>query len=105
MSNSIEISNGTLSVDTAKYIAILERQIKEIKKKEEEIKQAILEAMESSGVVKLETDDMVITYVGATDSEKFDSKSFRKSHPDLYDDYVKITKVNAYIKIRLKDEG
>ena len=83
-------------------MAEFERQAKEIKAKEDELKQRILEEMESNGILKIETDDLVISYVAPTSRESFDSKAFRKANPDLYDEYVSISSVKASVRMKLK---
>ena len=100
----------TVSADTAllqpeisKKIADFERQIKEIKQAEDELKAKILEEMERKGLIKVKTDDLAITYVAPADRESFDSKKFREDHADLYDEYIKMTPVKASIRIKVVD--
>ena len=87
---------------TAKHIAEFEKMAKEIKTKEDELKKAILTEMESKGIIKLETDELTISYVAATDRETFDSKKLRADNPDLYDEYIKISTVKPSVRIKLK---
>ena len=87
---------------TAKHIAEFEKMAKEIKAKEDELKKAILTEMESKGIIKLETDELTISYVAATDRETFDSKKLRADNPDLYDEYIKISTVKPSVRIKLK---
>ena len=100
----IKIENNLpiLDNDTAFQIADFERQIKILEDKEKKMKQAILEEMEAKGFVKVETDDLLITYVASTDREKFDSKTFRAENPDLYDEYVSMVPVKSSIRIKVK---
>lgn len=104
MNEIIRIENGTpvLDAETAANIAFFEKAIKDIKEQEEALKKAILEAMERNNVVKVETDALTINYIAKTDRETFDSKTFRKDHADLYDEYVKITPVKPSIRIKVK---
>lgn len=94
--------NAVLDPVTADLLANFEKQVKEIKKKEDEVKSLVLEAMENNGIVKVETDALTINYIAKTDRETFDSKTFRKDHADLYDEYVKITPVKPSIRINVK---
>ena len=87
---------------TAKHIAEFEKMAKDIKAKEDELKKAILTEMESKGIIKLETDELTISYVAATDRETFDSKKLRADNPDLYDEYIKISTVKPSVRIKLK---
>jgi len=92
-----------LDPETSRRIADFERKMKEIQRVEDEIRRAILEEMQEKKIIKLETDDLVISYIAATDRQTFDTKAFRKDQPDLYDEYIKISPVKESIKIRLKE--
>ena len=100
----ITVQNEVAMLDatTAKQIAKFEKMAKEIKAKEDEIKKAILEEMESRGIIKLETDDLTIRYVAPTERETLDAKTLRQEAPDIYDTYVKLSPVKPSIRITLK---
>lgn len=98
----VENDIALLNDETSKKIAEIEAALKEIKEKEDELKQAILNEMESKGIIKLETDDLIINYIAPTDRETFDSKTFKTYHQDLYDEYVKMTPVKSSVRIKLK---
>lgn len=100
----ITISQGVALLDaqTAVRIAEFERKAKEIKDAEDALKKEILEEMAEKGIIKIETDDMTITYVAPTDRESFDSKRLRIERPDLYDEYVNISPVKASVRVKLK---
>lgn len=104
MNDLITITNGTaiLDVEASKKIADFERKLKEIKEKEDELKKAILEEMESKAILRIETEEITITYVGQTDRETFDSKKFRAEHEDLFDEYVKLSPVKSSVRIKVK---
>lgn len=100
----IKIENGIslLDIEVSNKISEFEKQIKELKVQEDELKKNILNEMEEKGLLKLETDSLIISYVAPTERETFDSKSFRKSNPDLYDDYVNFSPVKSSIRIKVK---
>ena len=100
----IRIKEGTpeLSLTASKQIAKFEQAIKELKEKEEELKQAILNEMENKNILKVETDYLVINYIAPFDREDLDKKRFREDHQDIYDEYVKMTPVKSSIRIKLK---
>ena len=60
--------------------------------------------MEEKGIIKIETDDLIINYIAPTDRETLDSKSLRQDHPQLYDAYIKMTPVKSSIRIKVKSE-
>lgn len=98
----IENELATLDAETSAKIAEFERQMKVIKEQEDELRQAILNEMEEKNIIKLETDDLVITYVAPTDRETFNSKKFKADHQDLYDEYVTISPVKSSIRLKVK---
>lgn len=100
----ITVSQGVALLDaqTAVRIAEFERKAKEIKEAEDALKKEILEEMEAKGIVKVETEEMTITYVAPTDRETFDSKRLRAENPSLYDEYINISPVKASVRVKLK---
>lgn len=99
---TIENGNAVLNAEISLQIAEFERQVKSIKAQEETLKKAILKAMEDNNIIRLETDDITVSYVASTDRETLDSKSLRNDLPDIYDEYIKITKVKPSIRIKVK---
>lgn len=99
----IEQNTALLNPNVSSKLAEFERMAKEIKAKQDELKQRILAEMEMHGILKIETDELTITYVAPTSRETFDSKAFRKDNPDLYDEYVKITDVSASVRMKVKE--
>ena len=104
MNELITIEHGTpiLNADTANKIANFESAMKELKAKEDELKKAILAEMEQKNIVKIDGEKVAITYIAPTDRETLDSKSLRADLPEIYDTYVKMSKVKSSIRIKLK---
>jgi regulator of replication initiation timing len=98
----VENEIGILDTEVSKKVAEFEKAIKEIKEKEEELKQNILTEMENKNILKLETDDLMITYIAPAERETFDSKKFREENSDLYDEYVKFSPVKSSIRVKVK---
>ena len=101
---TMEGTDAVLTPSAASMIAYFERQLKLMKAKEDELKQRILEEMESKGIVSIKSPDLTISYVAPTTRETFDSKAFRKDHPDLYDEYVSISMVKASVRMKVVSE-
>ena len=99
---TIKDGNALLDVETSAKIAEFERKMKEIKEAEDALKQGILKEMEQKGILKVETEEMTISYVAPTDRETFDSKRFKFDHPDMFDEYVKMSPVKASVRIKVK---
>lgn len=99
-----EGNTALLNHDVAVKLAEFERMAKEVKAKQDELKQKILEEMESKGIVSIKSPELTISYVAPTTRETFDSKTFRKDHPDLYDQYVNISMVKASVRMKVVSE-
>ena len=104
MNELITIEHGTpiLHADIANKIASFESAMKELKAKEDELKKAILAEMEQKNIVKIDGEKVAITYIAPTDRETLDSKRLRADLPEIYDTYVKMSKVKSSIRIKLK---
>ena len=99
-----ENNTALLNRDVAVKLAEFERMAKEVKAKQDELKQRILEEMESKGIVSIKTPELTISYVAPTTRETFDSKTFRKDHPDLYDQYINISLVKGSVRMKVVSE-
>lgn len=103
----IEIKGETsvLNETTANTLALYQQKIAELKAKEDEIKKAILEEMESKNIIKLDNEYLTISYIAPTTRETFDTKKLKKDDINLYDKYVNISPVKSSIRIKVKDNG
>ena len=101
----VEEDKAVLMPSASAMLAEFERQVKAIKAKQDELKQRILAEMEAHGILKIETDELTITYVAPASRETFDSKAFRKDNPDLYDEYVRMTDVSASVRMKVKGDA
>ena len=91
-----------LTSDTSKKIAEIEIKMKELKVKEEELKQMILKEMEEKNLLKLDAEELSISYIAPSERETFDSKALKEELPDVYDNYIKFSPVKSSIRIKLK---
>ena len=105
MNDLITYENGNyiLKQGVGRRLAEYEKIIKRLKEQEDELKNSIMTAMEECGVIKIDTDDVTVSYIAATARESFDSKKFKKDKPDLYDEYCNLKPVQASIRIKLKE--
>lgn len=97
----IKIENGQLAPITIEAIKTFETQMKTIKEQYDNFKSALLNAMEQNGIIKLEAENLKISYIAETERETFDSKQFKADMPDLYDEYVKFSKVKPSVRIKV----
>lgn len=100
----IRIENEIAILDplVSERVADFERKIKLLKEEEDKLKEEILKEMEKNQILKIDTPDILISYIAPTDRETFDSKTFREENQELYDEYVKMTPVKSSIRIKVK---
>lgn len=100
----IKVENGIVSASE-----MLEQEALEIKRLEELLKAkkdnltlTLLDEMQKHDIKKIETPDVIISYIDETEVEYFDKAKFKEDYPDLYDDYITFKKKKSYIAIRTK---
>ena len=105
MKNLIKITTegALISTQAAKSLAEWETELKKLKKQEDDLKQQILAEMEEKGILRLDTDYLTISYIPESDRETLDVAELRSDRPEVYDDYVKMTKVKSSIRIKVKN--
>lgn len=88
----------------AEELVKIEIAMKDLKKREDELKAALLEEMEREDILSLENEiyGISVKRIDAYDRETFDSKKFKADQPDLYDQYIRMTSVKPSIRITVK---
>ena len=102
MNDLIKIENGAIAQKTVDYITAVETQMKALKDQYDQFKAELLTAMEQNGIDKVEIGNLRINYIGETTRETFDSKQFKQDMPDLYNEYVKFSKVKPSVRIKVE---
>ena len=83
-------------------LKMIDEEEKELKEKKEKIREILLKEMEDKNILKLENENISITYKAPTERETFRTKDFKKDLPDLYDAYVEFTPVKSSLVIKIK---
>lgn len=83
-------------------ITTLKRKKQELENQEKALNQKLVEAMEQYGVKSFENDVIKMTYVAPTTRSTIDSTKLKKDHPDIAEQYTKISKVSASVRVTLK---
>lgn len=102
MDGIIKFEDGKLAQQTVDYITAIESQMKVLKEQYDAFKTELLNAMEQNGIVKFESENLKINYIAETTRETFDSKQFKADMPDLFNEYVKFSKVKPSIRIKVE---
>lgn len=90
----------------ANQVSKLELQLanfKELEKQYKDAKQKLHDAMEEYDIKKFETDVVTITRILPGERKSFDSTRFKKDHPDLADEYQKVSKTKGSVRIKVKE--
>lgn len=83
-------------------LRMIDEEKKELKRKEDAIRETLLKEMEDKGILKIADENISITYKAPTERETFRTKDFKKDLPDLYDTYVEFTPVKSSLLIKIK---
>jgi regulator of replication initiation timing len=101
MNDIIKFEDGKLSQQAVDFITAVETKMKALKEQYDQFKNDLLTVMEQNGIIKIESDNVTINYIAETTRETFDSKKFGEDFPDLYDEYIKFTKVKASVRVKV----
>lgn len=104
MKSMIKLENGEygLASDAINTIVEIEKQIKDLKALQDSYKENLLKEMEENNVLKVDTEELLISYVAPSTRETLDSKKLKEDLPDIYDLYVKFTDVKSSLRIKVK---
>lgn len=83
-------------------LKMIDEEKRELKRKEDAIRETLLKEMEDKNILKLENENISITYKAPTERETFRTVKFKKDLPDLYDTYVEFTPVKGSLVIKIK---
>ena len=83
-------------------LKMIDEEEKKVKEKKEKIREILLKEMEDKNILKLENENISITYKAPTERETFRTVKFKKDLPDLYDTYVEFTPVKSSLLIKIK---
>lgn len=100
--NELITKEGLLTPEVQNQIVAFEKQAKAVKEAQDKLKEAILKEMEEKGIIKLDSEELTITYIAPTYSEKFDSKALKADNEELYNKYIKLSKVKSSVRIKVK---
>lgn len=83
-------------------LKMIDEEKRELKRKEDAIRETLLKEMEDKGIIKISDENISITYKAPTERETFRTAKFKKDLPDLYDTYVEFTPVKSSLLIKIK---
>ena len=80
----------------------IEVQKKALDKEYKKFKSALLDGMETYGLKKVDTDDLLVTYVEETERLDIDRDRLWAEHKDIAFECQKFTKVKASVRITVR---
>lgn len=83
-------------------IANIATEKKRLEDEDEKMREELEHAMDVYGVDSFENEFVKITHVEPTTKVTVDSKKLKADHPDIYDEYSKVSNVKGYVKITVK---
>lgn len=99
--NKPETSLQTVDEQTLAHFGNVLKQIAELEKSIEPIREQIKAEMEKRKILALKADNVSVTYVAPTKRETFDTKRFKAENVDLYKQYTKTSEVKSSIRIKV----
>lgn len=100
----IKNENGNMVVAPSAISRIreIEVQKKALEKEYKKFKAVLLEGMEENGLTKVDTEDLLISYVEPTERLVIDSDRLWKEHKDIAFECQKFTPVKASVRITVR---
>ena len=106
--NEIEIKDKQMIVanELIEGVKEIERRVKLLKEKEQNMKDKFLKAMEENNIKSWTSPDetLKITRIEGGINTRFDSKRFAEEHHDLYVEYQVDTKVKPSLRITVRSD-
>lgn len=93
-----------LIADQISKLEIQLAQVKQLQDQYKEAKKKLHDAMEAYDIKKFETDHVVITRILPGERKSLDSKKLKEDHPEIAEQYQKITKTKGSVRIKLKED-
>ena len=94
--------NYQLADTIVSELKLIDEQEKKLKETKEKIREILLKEMEEKNILKLNNENISITYIAPTERETFRTAKLKKDLPDLYDAYVEFTPVKSSLLIKIK---
>lgn len=94
--------NYQLADTIVSELKLIYEQEKKLKETKEKIREILLKEMEKNNILKLNNENISVTYIAPTERETFRTAKLKKDLPELYDTYVEFTPVKSSLLIKIK---
>ena len=101
----LSVGNEELIIECERQIVELQKQIKLMETQTLFVREQLMYAVEKSGVNhhELGGGQLLITYVPKGEKKTLDIEKLKEEQPEIYEKYLKTTKVKEQLRIKLRD--
>ena len=91
----------TIANDVVQEVIRIERELKELKDKQTELREGLLKQMQDHNIKSFKTDGLSLTRKLATTKTSLDSKMLQEKYPDIYNECLKTSEVKESLLIKI----
>lgn len=91
----------TIANDVVQEVIRIERELKELKDKQTELREGLLKQMQDYNIKSFKTDGLSLTRKLATTKTSLDSKMLQEKYPEIYNECLKTSEVKESLLIKI----
>ena len=91
----------TIANDVVQEVIRIERELKELKDKQTELREGLLKQMQDHNIKSFKTDGLSLTRKLATTKTSLDSKMLQEKYPEIYEECLKTSEVKESLLIKI----
>lgn len=91
----------TIANDVVQEVIRIERELKELKDKQTELREGLLKQMQEHNIKSFKTDGLSLTRKLATTKTSLDSKMLQEKYPEIYNECLKTSEVKESLLIKI----
>ena len=91
----------TIANDVVQEVIRIERELKELKEKQTELREGLLKQMQDHNIKSFKTDGLSLTRKLATTKTSLDSKMLQEKYPEIYNECLKTSEVKESLLIKI----
>lgn len=95
-------TDNSLSIDAERKIIAFKEAMEAIQEQEKEFRNQLLQEMKKRGITGYRDENITISLVLEGESEKFDTKAFKKKFTAMHKKFVKITPIKEHVRLSIK---
>ena len=91
----------TIANEVVQEVIRIERELKELKDKQTELREGLLKQMQDYNIKSFKTDGLILTRKLATTKTSLDSKMLQEKYPEIYEECLKTSEVKESLLIKI----